>query len=1295
MSDENLEGLNGFTEELEEEDDDDLDEESAHADANAAGGAGADAAQPPAPADANAAPPAPAPATDAPASDNDANADDAPAEPPRTPWERTASGAVPFVHLHTHSHYSLLDGVGKLEALIARAKELEMPALALTDHGNMYGGLEFYQKALDAGLKPIMGYEAYVAPGSRFEKSDKTMYHLTLLAMNNEGYKNLLQLSSLAFTEGFYYKPRIDHELLKKYNAGVICLSGCLSGEVARTLKNGRGSAESYEKARNIMLWYREIFGDRYYVELQNHGLYDQQIPLQKELQLAKELGIPTVATNDVHYVMHEDADAQDLVLCINTGKFRTDANRMRMDSDQFYLKSGQEMLDAIPEDPDATWRSLEIADRCNLDLKLGQRFFPIFTPPDGLDANEYLRKLCIEGLKRRYANNPKRLINGELSEEVMARLNRELGVIKKLNFPTYFLIVWDFVREAERRGIHRTARGSGVGALVCYALNLSHVCPLEFDLLFERFLDENRIEAPDIDIDFEQSRRGEVIEYVKEHYGAEKVAQLGVFGTMAAKLAIRDCGRALGVPLALVNEVAKLVPAAPHMTIKKAFDQSPELVKMYEDNPDVRELVDYAKKVEGLARSAGTHACGVIIAQRALTDFVPIQKLAGKTDVVTQWQGAEVEKAGLLKMDFLGLRNLSILADSVRIIKETTGKTVDPYNLPRDDAETYALLCRGETKGVFQLESAGIRQLLISMRPDNIRDVIAVLALYRPGPIEGGMIDEYVDVKHKRKEATYLHPVLKEVLEETNGVMVYQEQIMRILNKLGRIPLSSSYTCIKAISKKKHDKIAKFNADFIKGAQENGLTEEKGQELFELIKKFAGYGFNKSHSTAYANVAYTTAYLKAHYPAEFMAALLCGDISGRNFTKRDKTVEHVDDCVRMGVEVVPPNINESVAKYKVVDGKIYFGLTAVKACGDDAIAEIERAREEGGPFKNLFDFYNRINTKLVSRATVEALIKCGAFDCFGVKRAQLMLAVEKALKSGQQAALDRERGQMSFFGLESVAEKNEEPDDPMQGLPDVEEWSEKERAMYEKETMGYYVTSHPLGDNRETLELFATSTLKVAEMSNRSPATIGGAISDVKVMQSRNPKPGRPSTFAFFQIEDLQSTMRCAVWADAYAKYGQFVRNDAVVFLRGRVDKKESNVETEDGEKEMEITFFVDEIVPYENAAAELSRGVAIVLKEETAESVGVRTLYDVLRTYRNGRDGHARGADLEIWLELRNGIRVTYKCPEFKLNLVNEMRTRIEESFGREAFRLLPAPMKVQKDDRRGQWRRQRADA
>ncbi|MDO5309575.1 MAG: DNA polymerase III subunit alpha [Planctomycetia bacterium] len=1202
--------------------------------------------------------------------------------------ETSESDSIPFVHLHTHSHYSLLDGAGKLEALISRAKELNMPALAITDHGNMYGILEFYQKALDAGIKPILGFEAYLAHGKRFEHS-KEIYHVTLLAMNNEGYHNLLRLSSLAFTEGFYYKPRIDHDLLQQYNEGIICLSGCLSGEVARTLVNGAGKAEAYEKALKIAQWYKSVFGDRYYIELQDHGIPEQKVAFEAELRIAQELGIPTVATNDVHYVRQEDAVVQDLILCINTSKFVTDPNRMRMDSDQFYLKSGQEMLQTMPTAQDAVHRSVEIAQRCNVELELGKRFFPIFNPPDNLTSDEYLRKLCIEGLKRRYANNAKRLVNGELTEEVMARLNRELSVISKLGFANYFLIVWDFVREAEERGIHRTARGSGVGALVCYALNMSHVCPLEFDLLFERFLDENRLEAPDIDIDFDQSRRGEIIDYVKKRYGEDKVAQLGVFGTMAAKLAIRDCGRALGIPLSMVNQVAKLVPGAPKMTIKKAFANSPELVELYQSNQDVRELIDFAQRVEGLARNSGTHACGVIISQRALTDFVPIHRITGKEDVVTQWQGAEVEKAGLLKMDFLGLRNLTILADSVRIIEQTTGKKIDPYNLPQNDPETYALLCRGETKGVFQLESEGIRGLLVRMAPDNIRDLIAVIALFRPGPLEGGMVDEYVDVKHGRKKATYLHPVLKEVLEETHGVMVYQEQIMRILNKLGKIPLSQSYTCIKAISKKKEDKIVKFHADFVEGAKQNNLTEAEANELFDLIKKFAGYGFNKSHSTAYANVAYTTAYLKAHYPAEFMAALLCGDISGRNFTRRDKTVEHIDDCKRMGIEVVPPNINISDCQYRVVDGKILFGLEAIRACGGDAMRAIVEERDANGPYRDFFDFYRRIDVRRVSRSAVEALIKSGAFDFTGAKRSAMFLAIEKALKTAQQLAQDRNRGQMSLFGSSPAPTS----DNANSGLPDVEEWDAKERAAYEKENLGFYVTTHPLEDRRGTLELFACSTVEASKLPNRTQSTIGGAISDVQIKTLRNPKPNHPNLFAIFQIEDLESSMRAIIWAEQYAKYSSLLQNDAVVFLKGRIEQKEIAASEEGGETQTETTFIVDQVIPFDDAASELSRGVAVILRESELREDSIKTLYDVVKTYRNGHSGNASGSDLEIWLYTKNGEIATFHCPQIKLNITNEMKERVELSFGKNSFRLLPAPQKRQTESRYKNWSKKRS--
>ncbi|MGL6193505.1 MAG: DNA polymerase III subunit alpha, partial [Thermoguttaceae bacterium] len=1037
-----------------------------------------------------------------------------------------ATTQVPFVHLHTHSHYSLLDGAARIDSLISRAKEFGMTSLALTDHGNLFGALEFYQKARDKGIKPIIGYEAYIAPGSRFDKSleaggsrKDTSYHLTLLAINRTGYQNLLKLGSAAFTEGFYYKPRIDRQLLEEHNEGLICLSGCASSEFARMILDGE--SDNFERAKNIAKWYKELFGDRYYIELQDHGLELQKIVLEHSVPIAEEFGIQTVATNDVHYIDLTDAPAQDLLLCLNTGKFRSDVKRMRMDSDKFYFRSGEDMLRALPNQRDAVLRSQEIADRCDCDLELGKRYFPVFTPPEGYTSDEYLRHLCLEGLKKRYANNPKRYKNGEFSEEVMNRLDRELSVIQKLGFPNYFLIVWDFVRVAEERGIHRTARGSGVGALVCFALNMSHVCPLDFDLLFERFLDENRIEAPDIDIDFDQLRRGEILDYVKEKYGESNVAQIGTFGTMAAKASIKAVGRALGIPIGAVNDITKLVPEAPKMTLKKAFDQSAELCTIYEENGEVKELIDFAKAVEGLASNAGTHACAVVIADKPITEYVPLQRIKDKEDIVTQWAMGDVEKAGLLKMDFLGLRNLSILANAIEIIKETHGgEVIDPYSFPLDDKPTFELLCRGETKGVFQLEGGGIRELLQRMKPDNFRDIIATLALYRPGPLEGGMVDQYVDVKHKRRQAEYLHPVMKDVLEETNGVMVYQEQIMRILNRLGKIPLASSYSCIKAISKKKEDLINKFHADFVKGAAENGLTETQAAELFELIKKFAGYGFNKSHSTAYALVAYMTAYLKAHYPVEFMAALLCGDISGRNFTKKDATVEHIEDCARMGIEVVPPDVNKSFREYKVRDGKIIFGMSAIKGCSESAADAISAEREKNGPFHDIFDLCQRIDPTQCTKSTLETLIKAGALDSFGCKRSQLTQVLERAFKSGQTAASDRKTGQKSLFGSfgeeEDTAAISSAATSIVPGLPEIEEWNDKEKSTYEKEVLGFYLTCNPMGQYEQMFEMFRSHTnYEGVRLKDKAEVTLCGTIGDIKISSTKNPKPGKPSQFA------------------------------------------------------------------------------------------------------------------------------------------------------------------------------------
>ena len=750
---------------------------------------------------------------------------------------------LPFVHLHCHSHYSLLDGAGSLERLLERTKELGMNSLALTDHGNLYGALEFYEMATAAGIKPIIGYEAYVAPQDRFHKDAASMkeasFHLTLLAKDRTGFKNLLKMASAAFLEGFYFRPRIDKALLEAHNEGIICLSGCVSSEFNRALLSGgdperekaHASSEfnwalysagepELQKAMEVAAWFAKVFQGRYYIEIQDNGLEIQRVAMQGAVEVANRMGLPLVATSDVHYVNKEDAVAQDILLCINTGKFRTDAKRMRMETNEFYLRSPEEMYETFRPHDEAVRRTQEIADAIDVKLELGRRNFPVYSPPEGRTSEDFSRELCLAGLKTKYQNNPQRLVDGQLAPEVMERLDRELSVIEKLGFPNYFLIVWDFVHFARSRGIEATARGSGVGSLVAYALDLSRVCPLEFDLLFERFLDTNRREPPDIDIDFCQVRRGEVIQYVKEKYGQENVAQITTFGTMAARAAIRDVGRALGLSIPRVGAVVAMVPEQLGITLEKALATSDDLKKAYDGDPEVRELIDLARSIEGLARNVGTHAAAVVIADRPLVEYLPLQRVQGKEEVITQWSMVQVEHAGLLKMDLLGLRNLTILTRVVDLIEETTGRRIDPYAFPLDDQATYALLCRGETKGVFQLESGGIRDLLQRMKPDHFRDVIATNALYRPGPLKGGLVDTYIEVKHGRKKAEYKHPVMEEILSETHGVMVYQEQVMRILNRLGGIELAAAYTCIKAISKKNLKLMEKNCQQFVRGAR-------------------------------------------------------------------------------------------------------------------------------------------------------------------------------------------------------------------------------------------------------------------------------------------------------------------------------------------------------------------------------------------------------------------------------------------------------------------------------------------
>jgi DNA polymerase-3 subunit alpha len=1194
----------------------------------------------------------------------------------------------PFVHLHCHSHYSLLDGASPIDKLVARAKELGMTGLALTDHGNLHGALEFYQTAKKAGINPIVGYEAYIAPDSRFKKEvgglKEASYHLTLLAKNRVGFKNLLKLASAAYLEGFYFKPRIDRELLAQYNEGIICLSGCVSSEFSRMLLKGESPDNAHlEEARQVAAWFHQVFGDRYFIEIQNNGLEIQRLQMQGAVEVARQMGLPLVCTNDSHYVNREDAEAQDVLLCINTGKFRTDTNRMRMEGDQFYLRSPAEMHAAFAGYEEALRQTQTIADSVSIELDLGKRHFPTYTPPENKAPSEFLRELCIRGLRERYADKPERWVEGsgpvgwappttksptaepvgtahptegQLAPEVLDRLDRELAVINQLGFPNYFLIVWDFVRYAREHDIPATARGSGVGALVAYALYLSHVCPLEYDLLFERFLDTSRLEAPDIDIDFCKDRRGEVINYVKAKYGTDNVAQIGTFGTLAARAAIRDVGRAMGIPIPQVDKIVAMVPDELGIELAEALEKSSDLKRVYDSDAQTRELLNLAMKIEGLARNVGTHAAAVVIADQPLVEYVPLCRVKDKEEVITQWSMGDVERAGLLKMDLLGLRNLTILSKAIELIEQTTGRRVDPYKFPLDDAATYALLCRGETKGIFQLESGGIRDLLTKMKPDHFRDIIATNALYRPGPLEGGMVDDYVQVKHGRKRAEYIHPVMKDVLEETHGVMVYQEQVMRILNMLGGIDLPNAYTCIKAISKKKLETIAKFEQEFIAGAVERGLKRGEAIELFEMIKKFAGYGFNKSHSTAYALIAYMTAYLKTHFAYEFMAALLCGDIDARNFKKKDSLVDHLEDCRRMGIEVLPPDVNSSDVAFgvrvaesegspksgveavtpvgwaspttesptaglvgtahptpSIADSRqpssqpgtwdlvpgtssraITFGLSAIKGCGEQAAAALVDERTKRGEFRDIFDFCERVDPALCNRATIESLVKAGAFDFTGARRAQLLAVLDRAMQRGASLLADRKSGQKGLF---DAGDDDAATTTVAAHLPDMPEWNEKEKLANEKEVLGFYLTSHPLAEHAGTLATYCThTTASIAGLSTRTEVLMGGLIGAIKHSQTKNPRAGETNTrYAMFDLEDMEGMIRCILWPSDFVNFGQMVVDGAIVALRGAVDRRPGSEEA---------NLIVNEILPLSDLATRFTRTIRIRVEEPTSPS-------------------------------------------------------------------------------------------
>jgi DNA polymerase-3 subunit alpha len=956
-------------------------------------------------------------------------------------------------------------------------------------------------------------------------------------------------MASVAFLEGYHYVPRIDKELLAAHSDGIVCLSGCASGEFSELILR-----DQIDEAKVLAHWFARVFGDRFYVEIQNNGLDLQKRCAEGAIDIANQLGLPLVATCDAHYLCQTDASAHDVLLCINTGKTLNDANRLRYGSDQFYVRPAAEMYAMFPSHTDAVRRSQEIADGCAIDLDFNRRHFPAFTPPTGETPESYLRELCEKGMRDRYGSDP--------VPAVRERLEHELGIICRMGFASYFLIVWDFVRFAQEHDIPATARGSACGALVSYVLKLSHVDPLEYDLLFERFLDPNRSEAPDIDIDFCQDRREQVIAYVRQKYGEQSVAQIATFGTMAARAAIKDVGRALEVPLERVNKLTAMIPKTLGITLEESLEQSPDLRHEYNTDPQVRTLIDIAKKLEGTNRNAGTHAAGVVIANGPLTDYVPLHRVARKGDdsgsrrdeavVTTQWVMGDLEKIGLLKMDFLGLRTLTLLDNAVKLIAKTRGVKVNLHKLPLDDKKTYALLQRGDAKGVFQLESEGIRKLLERMKPDSIRDISAIMALYRPGPLQGGMVDAYVNCKHGREQPSYPHPVIRSILEETYGVMVFQEQIMQILNRLGGIELASAYACIKAISKKKHDLIDQRRAEFLSGCQERGLDETTARGIFEKITFFAGYGFNKAHTAAYAQVGYQTAYLKAHYIPEFMAALLSSEIEDGN--KRDIMVEHINDARRLGVEVLPPEVNQGDVEFTVIEGKIVFGLTAIKGLGRGAAEEIVRARAEDGRFKDFFDFCERIDLKTVPRAAIEKLIKAGAFDCFGAKRAQLMQVLPRALQSAAERQDDRRRGQRSLFEDLDLGLSEDAP--TADTLPDLPEWSDAEKLKNEKEALDFYISSHPLAHHEGVLRLFSPYRVgQLGDVANGQEILVGGMLTQIRFGNTKKARNGN-SRYMRCKLEDLDGEVECVMWPDDLVRHADLAQADTVCFVVATVER-------------------------------------------------------------------------------------------------------------------------------------------
>jgi DNA polymerase-3 subunit alpha len=1282
--------------------------------------------------------------------------------------------APQFVHLHLHSEYSLLDGANKIEKLVARVKELGMPAVAVTDHGNLHGAVQLYNAAKDAGVKPILGIEAYVAPDvdGTSDRNNKERtgvadggFHLVLLAENNTGWQHLLKLSSDAYINGFYFKPRMDKTTLKQWSKGLIAINGHLGSSIAYWLVkyHHTGDKAFYERAKQEAIWHRDLFGVNdagepcFYLEMQRHEEKLQDSINPHIVTLARELDLPLVCDNDAHWLMEDDYDAHDSLCCISMGKIKSEENRLHYPRG-LYVKSSDEMAALFGADyPEAIENTARIAQRCNVELDFKANHAPVVKleapaamltepPAKYVAKSDEGRKVAVgstEWFKAYCANfqllpfdslNDKAITADELksrcdaalrqlseagaiwrygtagiTDAIRARLERELKVLADKSISAYFLIVWDFCNEARRRGIPVNARGSGVGTMVGYVLGLSNACPVQYGLLFERFTDPDRSEYPDIDIDICQNGRQEIIEYVRQKYG--HVAQIITFGTLKARAAVRDVGRVLDMPLPQVDKICKLIGDGLGVKLKTALQQEPDLKKLYEEDFLTQKVMDTAIRLEGLARHAGVHAAGVIVATQPLDNIVPLYKPPGTETIVTQWDGPTCEKVGLLKMDFLGLRTLSIIEKAKELIRNTLGpkavrgivntgrakqgknplaEDVDPLDLERltfDDTLVFNLFQRGETSSVFQFESGGMRNLLMSMKPDRLEDLIAANALYRPGPMD--LIPDYNDRKHNRAPVPRMHEIVDRFTAETYGIMVYQEQVMQIIHELGDIPLREAYSIIKAISKKKEKTINAARDTFVAGAQTKGLAAQGAQDLFDLILKFAGYGFNKSHSTGYAIVAYQTAYLKTYFPVHYMAAVLTFES-----VSTEKVVEYIDECRRVlrpagqrGIDVQPPDINLSEVGFTVVygpgekqdsdHGHIRFGLNAVKGVGEKAILAIIAAREKDGDFKSLYDFCERVPMNAVNRSTIEALIKCGAFDSVHTtkQRAAMAAALDDAMQAGQRVAADRDSGQLSFFESFAATATQTETSSTRVALPSVTPWTDNEILQHEKGVLGFYLSSHPMDQHIDTLRRFSNVDIAdIRKLEADAPVTVGGMLTRVRPTMVKNGRSAGQK-MAMLTIEDKSGPIDAVVFSDSYAIAAPLLETDKIVFLKGKVDRRRE-----------EPSIVVDVVIPVEQAVAKLTQQVNIRLRTpRVASDHGpnyngeLKRLQDLLRQAAQSREENRA----EVYFEVHeNGTVARMRINGMRVGISHDLPQRIDQVLHEPGACTLRGPEKLMRN-------------